>query len=331
MDGYAVRAEDTAGASRAEPKTLRCIEQVFTGQMPRCTLSGRASASRSPPARRCPPAPMPWSSSRKRRSPKDGAFACSRPCTRSRTSDDRAPIFRRDSRCWSRVSCSTRAGGRARRARTHRRRGVREASRGDPLHGQRDCRTRTAAGAGQIYDVNKFTIAAVVAEHGGIPVLLRTAVDTLEDLSRAVDECLAHDVLVFSGGSSVGERDLILDVIAARARCCFTASRSNRASPRRSASSTASRCSGCPAIRRRASRTPTCCSRRRCGRWRDCLPASTSEVAVPLGQRVISAPGRHQFYTVRIEDGVAMPAFKASGDITSMSRADGYIEIPLAD
>jgi molybdopterin biosynthesis enzyme len=25
---------------------------------------------------------------------------------------------------------------------------------------------------------------------------------------------------------------------------------------------------------------------------------------------------------------VAMPAFKASGDITSMSQADGYIEIP---
>ena len=24
-----------------------------------------------------------------------------------------------------------------------------------------------------------------------------------------------------------------------------------------------------------------------------------------------------------------MPAFKASGDITSMSKADGYIEIPL--
>jgi molybdopterin biosynthesis enzyme len=27
-------------------------------------------------------------------------------------------------------------------------------------------------------------------------------------------------------------------------------------------------------------------------------------------------------------DGVAIPAFKASGDITSMSQADGYIEIP---
>jgi molybdopterin molybdotransferase len=31
---------------------------------------------------------------------------------------------------------------------------------------------------------------------------------------------------------------------------------------------------------------------------------------------------------VRIVDGMAMPAFKASGDITSMSLADGYIEIP---
>jgi molybdopterin molybdotransferase len=51
-------------------------------------------------------------------------------------------------------------------------------------------------------------------------------------------------------------------------------------------------------------------------------------LTLPLGARVVSAPGRHQFYTVRIESGAAMPAFKASGDITSMSRADGYIEIP---
>jgi molybdopterin biosynthesis enzyme len=31
---------------------------------------------------------------------------------------------------------------------------------------------------------------------------------------------------------------------------------------------------------------------------------------------------------VRLEGGTAVPAFKASGDITSMSHADGYIEIP---
>ena len=58
------------------------------------------------------------------------------------------------------------------------------------------------------------------------------------------------------------------------------------------------------------------------------LPAwSPRTVTLPLGARIVSTTGRHQFYTVRIENGVAMPAFKSSGDITSMSRADGYIEI----
>jgi len=49
---------------------------------------------------------------------------------------------------------------------------------------------------------------------------------------------------------------------------------------------------------------------------------------LPLGRRIVSAANRHQFYTVRLQDGAAYPAFKGSGDITSLSMADGYIEIP---
>ena len=51
-------------------------------------------------------------------------------------------------------------------------------------------------------------------------------------------------------------------------------------------------------------------------------------VRLPLARRIVSTTGRHQFYTVRIADGAAVPAFKASGDITSMAHADGYLEIP---
>jgi len=51
-------------------------------------------------------------------------------------------------------------------------------------------------------------------------------------------------------------------------------------------------------------------------------------VNVPLSRRIVSTTGRHQFYTVRIVGGTAEPVFKASGDITSMAHADGYIEIP---
>ena len=57
-------------------------------------------------------------------------------------------------------------------------------------------------------------------------------------------------------------------------------------------------------------------------------PAKKQTIRVPTAQRFLSTTGRHQFYTVRLEDGQAVPAFKASGDITSMSKADGYIELP---
>src|SRR5258705_2863624 len=74
---------------------------------------------------------------------------------------------------------------------------------------------------GQIYDINRFTLAAVIAEHGGVPIPHRTAADTIADLERALDDCLEDDVLVFSGGTSVGERDLILDALSNRGEVLF--------------------------------------------------------------------------------------------------------------
>ena len=51
-------------------------------------------------------------------------------------------------------------------------------------------------------------------------------------------------------------------------------------------------------------------------------------MTAPLARKVTSSSDRHQFYTVRLVDGLAEPAFKGSGDITSMANADGYMEIP---
>ena len=63
-------------------------------------------------------------------------------------------------------------------------------------------------------------------------------------------------------------------------------------------------------------------------RWRACPRISRAPSRLPLARRIVSTTGRHQFYTVRVADGAAVPAFKGSGDITSMAHADGYIEIP---
>jgi molybdopterin molybdotransferase len=180
---------------------------------------------------------------------------------------------------------------------------------------------------GQIYDINRFTVSTVVAEHGGIAVPVSTARDTLAALNTALDECLAHDVIVFSGGSSVGERDLILDVIRERGEVRFHGIAVKPGKPTLFGHVQGRPVFGMPGY-------PTSClsnayillvpALRRMAR----LPLTAPRtMMLPLAARVGSVPGRHQFYTVRVENGRAVPAFKASGDITSMSRADGYIEI----
>ena len=71
------------------------------------------------------------------------------------------------------------------------------------------------AGA-QIYDVNTFTLGAVIAAHGGVMEPRPPVSDALEAQEAALDACAGADVIIFSGGSSVGERDLIIDLVARR-------------------------------------------------------------------------------------------------------------------
>jgi molybdopterin molybdotransferase len=181
---------------------------------------------------------------------------------------------------------------------------------------------------GQIYDINRFTLSAVVSEHGGIPVAYPPAPDSLDALIATLDQCLVHDIVVFSGGSSVGERDLIRDAIAARGELLFHGIAVKPGKPTGLGVVDGKPVFAMPGY-------PTSCLSnahillvpllRRMARLQAHVRRTRT---LPLALRIASAPGRHQFYTVRITDGTAVPAFKASGDITSMSQADGYIEIP---
>jgi molybdopterin molybdotransferase len=181
---------------------------------------------------------------------------------------------------------------------------------------------------GQIYDINRFTLSAIINEHGGEAVAHRTAEDTIEDLERAIDACLAEDVIVFSGGSSVGERDLILDLIARRGEILFHGIAVKPGKPTAFGVVQGKPVFGMPGY-------PTSCLS---NAYMLLVPALRRMAHLPayqlrsqqmvLAQRIVSTTGRHQFYTVRVVDGQAVPAFKASGDITSMAHADGFIEIP---
>jgi molybdenum cofactor synthesis domain-containing protein len=182
---------------------------------------------------------------------------------------------------------------------------------------------------GQVYDINQFTIGAVVRAHGGTVRTLPPAGDTLDALGAALDAALPSDVVVFSGGSSVGGPDLLAEAINARGTVLFHGIAVKPGKPTLFATVDDALVFGMPGY-------PTSCLSnaymlllplvRALAR----LPAwQPRTVAVPLARRVTSPAARHQFYTVRIVNGRAEPAFKASGDITSMAYADGYFEIPV--
>ena len=328
MDGYAVIAASTFGASRMNPRLLQCIETVHTGSVPSKTLEpGQCTQIATG-------APMP-----------DGADAVIMVEETDRRDGDEVAIF-------TPVYPRQHVGRRAADITT----GAQVLHAGDLLTPSRVgaiaalglatiavyARPRVALlstgneiiapgqplGPGQIYDINRFTLGSVIREHGGDPVAFPTAADNLDELSDAVDACLQNDILVFSGGSSVGERDLTLDVIQRKGTILFHGIAVKPGKPTVFGTIGAAPVLGMPGyptsclsnaymllvpMLRRVARLPT-------HRFRT--------VSVPASQRFVSTTGRHQFYTVRVIDGLAVPAFKASGDITSMSQADGYIEIP---
>jgi len=327
MDGFAVVAQDTFGAGQYAPKTLTVVEKVYTGQVPtRPVSSGECTEIATG-------APMP-----------EGADAV---VMVEETEKDAASV-----RVFSPVYPGQNVGRQGADIRS----GQALLSPGDVLTPSRIgaiaalgadrvevyARPRVAIlstgneivepgrplAPGQIYDINRFTLSAVIEEHGGLPVAHPTSADRLEDLAAALDACSAEDLIIFSGGSSVGERDLILDVLLEHGEVVFHGIAVKPGKPTLFGTFRGTPVLGMPGY-------PTSCLSnaymllvpmlRRLARLPEAQPRT---LTAPLGQRIVSTTGRHQFFTVRVVDGVAVPAFKASGDITSMSQADGYIEIP---
>ncbi len=62
---------------------------------------------------------------------------------------------------------------------------------------------------GQIVNSNAWALAAQVIEAGGVPTILASARDDREQITARIREGLSADVLVTSGGVSVGDFDLV--------------------------------------------------------------------------------------------------------------------------
>lgn len=331
MDGYAVVAADTDRATHASPVRLRIIDRVYTGEAASAAVTAGCAVEIATGA------PLP-----------DGANAVV-------MVEDTSPAGEGHVHVRAPVVAGQHVGGRGSDIAP----GDIVARRGDLLNAGRigalaaiGCtelavyaRPRVAVlstgdeivspgrvlPAGHVFDVNRFTLAAVIASHGGAPELHDPVPDDINNLNDALDRCADADLVVFSGGSSVGDRDLIVDLIAGRGQLIFHGIAVKPGKPTAFARVGDAAFFGMPG-------NPTSCLSNAYILLVPFLRATARlplyaprTVRLPLATRIVSQAGRHQFYTVRVREGRAFPAFKGSGAITSLSLADGYIEIPAAE
>jgi molybdenum cofactor synthesis domain-containing protein len=185
-------------------------------------------------------------------------------------------------------------------------------------------------GPGGIYDINRFTLPVLVETHGGEALIGDIATDSVESLQATLDGAIGAgaDLIVLSGGSSVGDRDLLVDAARARGDILFHGISIRPGKPTLFARLGSVLLLGMPG-------NPTSCLSnaylllvpllRRLARLPEWRPERRQ---IALARDVRNLSGRLSFFTVRFEGEAAVPAFKGSGEITSLAHADGYIEIP---
>ena len=67
---------------------------------------------------------------------------------------------------------------------------------------------------GKIYDSNTYSIASLVTRYGAIPKILGIARDNEEDLVNKLHQAQDADMLVSTGGVSMGDYDMVKDILA---------------------------------------------------------------------------------------------------------------------
>ncbi len=181
---------------------------------------------------------------------------------------------------------------------------------------------------GQIFDINSHTLSSILRENGCSPSIEPIVEDTEEAVRSALESVSDSDMIVLSGGSSAGERDVLEDVVSDMGEVIFHGVQIKPGKPTLFGRIGDTPLFGMPGY-------PTACltngyvflvdAARKMARL---PPKMEMKRRMPLAKKFPARLGRDQFLTVQIRDGEAYPVFKESGTITSIAYADGWIRIP---
>ena len=185
---------------------------------------------------------------------------------------------------------------------------------------------------GQVRDATSWALAAMVSGAGGLPDVRGIVADDASALELVLRDAVATaDLLVVSAGSSVGARDETAGVVARLGNpgiwCHGLALRPGKPT-------LLAECGGVPVIGLPGNPLSALVVFRLVGvplvhRVGGCtvLPAQPTTRA-RLSRQIASAAGRLDVVQVRVTDGVAEPLFGLSALLTVLTRADGYILVP---
>ena len=180
---------------------------------------------------------------------------------------------------------------------------------------------------GQVYDSNSVALQALLESNGAI--VSRTPI-VRDNPAALIEGVTADDIdlVVTLGGTSVGRHDLVVDVVEQMGEVLI---HGVAIKP------------GKPVLVGRVGRVPILGLP---GFPTSCLftgylfaePMVRVLAGLPLNHRACAAvrmvtevnspPGKRQFVSVQVNGKQAIPVYRASSTITSMSRANGWIEIP---
>ncbi len=191
--------------------------------------------------------------------------------------------------------------------------------------------------AGRIYDINAYSLSTAVRESGGRPVYLGVVPDDKTELQKVLKRGLASaDIVMTSGGVSVGPKDLTPQIV------------NSLGQPGVIISGIAVK-PGKPTTMALIGKKPVVCLP---GHPTSALllfyllvrpiiqlmsgrPArEVKTIKALMSRRVFSARGRRTFVMVKLKHGksdrwVVEPVETgASGAITTLAKADGFVEIP---
>jgi molybdopterin molybdotransferase len=191
-----------------------------------------------------------------------------------------------------------------------------------------------APGPGQVRDVNSYTLCAMVERAGGVALPHGIVGDDFVTLLATCRSALARaDTIILSGGSSVGSRDLTLAVLEALpdSRVCLHGVAIKPGKPTILADVAGKAFWGLPGHVASAMVVFHVLVRRQLEHIAGARPSLEIRIPARLSRNVASVHGRRDYVRVRLEDRGgqlwAIPVLGKSGLIRTMVEADGLIEI----